>query len=95
MNEAHNKALKIERLQNRAPPFRCSTPIENSASGVEVQLSFTTVDRLLARESTNSPASAPTTITIAVVKSKENPYTKPEVGKCYRCGSQDTSPMNA
>jgi len=27
VDEAHNKALKIERLQSRTPPFRYPTPI--------------------------------------------------------------------
>jgi len=44
VNEAHNKALKIERLQSRAPPFRHSMLIEKSVSGTGVQPSSTTVD---------------------------------------------------
>ena len=42
--ETHNKALKIERLQSRAPPFRRSTPIERPASGTGTQPSSMTVD---------------------------------------------------
>jgi len=29
------------------------------------------------------------TINSAVAKGKENLYTKPEIGKCYRCGEPD------
>jgi len=42
------------------------------------------VDRQPARPSINTPASAPEKTT-ATTKSKENSYTKPRVGKCYRC----------
>jgi len=45
VDEPHNKALKIERLQNRASPFRYSTIFENSTSGEGVQLSSTMVAR--------------------------------------------------
>jgi len=45
VDEAHNKTLKIERLQSSAPPFRRSTPTEEVASSTGVQLSFVTVDR--------------------------------------------------
>jgi len=33
----------------------------------------------------NTSASAPATTTATVTKSKENPYIKPGIGKCYRC----------
>jgi len=82
VDEVHNKALKIERLHNRAPLFRCPTPIEESTSGAGVQLASTTVDH----QSTNVLTSEPTTSTATTAKSKENPYIKPRVGKCYRCG---------
>ena len=93
VDEAHNKVLKIERLQSRA--FRLSTPIKESVSGAEVQPSFTMVDRPPARQSTNAPSSTPATTTTTVAKSKNNPYAKPGVGKCYRCESLDISLMNA
>jgi len=34
--EAHNKAMKIERLQNRAPPFKYPKPIEESTNDIKV-----------------------------------------------------------
>jgi len=34
---------------------------------------------------TNTSASAPATTTVAAAKRKENPYTKFDNGKCYRC----------
>ena len=37
-----------------------------------------------AKASTSTPTTTP-----AIRKSKDNPYTKPEVGKCYRCGEQE------
>jgi len=33
VDEAHNKVLKIERLQSRAPPFKRPAPIEDQTSG--------------------------------------------------------------
>jgi len=51
VNEAHNKAMKIERLQSRAPPFRPPSPIEESTSDAGVQLSLTMIDRLPVRQS--------------------------------------------
>jgi len=44
IDEAHTKALKVERLQSRASPFRHPTLIEQSASDARVQLSSTMVD---------------------------------------------------
>jgi len=82
VNEANNKALKINRLQSTDPPFRHSMPIEKSTSDVRVQPSFTMIDR----QSTNALASAQAITTAAAAKSKENPYAKPGVGKNYRCG---------
>jgi len=85
IDEAHNKALKIKRLQSRALPFKRSTPIKKSASGIGVQLSFTMIDQSPTHQSINVPASARVT-TVVTIKSKENLYAKPGVGKCYSCG---------
>jgi len=49
------------------------------------------VDQLPAHQSINVPASALTASIAATAKNKENPYIKPGVGKCYRCGELDTS----
>ena len=57
-----------------------------SRSDVRVQLSFTPVDQPPTRQSTNTPASTPPITTTIAVKSKENPYAKPEIDKCYKCG---------
>ena len=57
--------------------------------GVGVQPSFTTVDRPPARQSTNALASAPAATTATTAKSKEKPYVKPGVGKCYKCGEPE------
>ena len=46
VDEAHNKAMRIERLQSRAPSFRRPSPIKESTSDIGVQSSPTTVDRL-------------------------------------------------
>ena len=77
--------MKIERMQNRAPPFKHPAPIEESTRDTESQLSLTMVDRPLVRQSTYTSASAPATTTAIAAKSKENAYVKPGTGKCYKC----------
>ena len=89
VDEAHNKAIEIERLQSTSPSFRHPALIEESTSDVGVQSSPTMVNRPSAHQSTNTSASAPTTTTVAAAKSKENSYAKPGVGKCYRCGEPE------
>ena len=86
IDEAHNKALKIERLQSRAPSFRRPMLIEESANGTGVQPSSAMVDRQPTHQLNNAPALAPATTTIAAAKSKKNPYAKFGVGKRYSCG---------
>jgi len=44
VDEAHNKVLKIDGLQSRAPSFRRSTTIVESASDAGIQPTSTTVD---------------------------------------------------
>ena len=82
--KAHNKYWR-SKLQSRAPPFRCVTPIEESASDAGVQL-IITVDWPPARQSTSTSAIAPITTTVEATKSKMNPHVKPGVDKWYRCG---------
>jgi len=45
IDEAQNKTLKSERLQNRAPLFRRPILIEKSSSYAEAQSSCTMVDQ--------------------------------------------------
>ena len=45
VNEAHNKAMKIERLHSRAPPFRNPMLLQESLGGEEIQSSSTLVDQ--------------------------------------------------
>jgi len=85
IDEAHNKVIKIERLQSRAPPFRCLILIEESTSDTGVHPSPTTVDRPLVRQSTNTSASISAATTAVATKSKENLYAKSDIDKCYRC----------
>jgi len=60
--------------------------VEIHLSGIQFQSSFTMVDRPSARQPINNSAPAPSTTTATTAKSKEDPYAKPGVGKCYRCG---------
>jgi len=82
VDEVYNKAMKIERLQSKAPPSRSPLSIEELVKGDEVQLSSTVTGHPLAQ--LTAKASTSTATTPAVAKSKENLYTKPENSKCYR-----------
>jgi len=78
--------MKIERLQSRAIPFRRSTQFEETQARADSQLS---VDRPTTHRSTNPPATTLETIATTPAKSKKNPYTKPGVGKCHKCGEPE------
>ena len=84
IDEAHNKAMTIERLQSRAPPSKRQLSIEEPEEGNLVQLSSTTAGQPLVQPTAKSSTSTPTT-TPAVARSKDNPYSKPEIDKCYKC----------
>jgi len=45
VDEAYNKTIKIERLHNRAPPFRRLMLLEDPLGGEGTQQSFTIVDQ--------------------------------------------------
>ena len=51
-----------------------------------MQQSSTSVDRPPAHKATNGPTTNLVTAVAPTTKGKENPYTKPGVGKCYKCG---------
>ena len=50
VDEAQNKALKIERLQSRAPPFKHLMPNEKPSGGKGIQLSSMTDDQPSAQQ---------------------------------------------
>ena len=52
------------------------------------------VDQPPTQQTVKAPVSTLATITTAVAKSKKNPYTKPSIGKCYRCERLDIGPMS-
>ena len=83
VDEAHNKAMKIGRIQSRALLFRRQLLIEEPAEGDEVQPSSTMADQPLVQLTTKTST---LTTTPAVTKKKDNSYSKPVIGKCYRCG---------
>ena len=84
VDEAHNKAMKIERLQSKVVYFKNTT--ERTSSNTIIQQGSTSDERPLARKATEDPLANQATTTAPNAKGKENPYTKPEVGKYYRCG---------
>ena len=84
IDEAHNKAMKIDRLHSRAPPFRRPMLLEEPLWGEGIQPSSMTVDQPPTQQTVKAPMSTPTT-NPAVAKGKENSYTKPGISKCYTC----------
>ena len=60
--------------------------IEEPSAGKRIQPSFTTDDQPLVELTIEATMSAPTTTTTTAAKGKENPYAKPSVDKCYKCG---------
>ena len=85
IDDVQNKAMKIERLRSRAPPSGSPLSIEESSGDDRVPLSFMMTGQPIAQPLAKSSTSTPT-ITPAITKSKDNPYTKSGVGKCYKCG---------
>jgi len=65
VDEARNKAMKIERLQRRAPHFKCLMSMEEPLDGEGIQLSSTMIDQLLAQQTVKVPVPAPITTTAA------------------------------
>jgi len=53
VDEAHNKAMKIKRLQNRASPFKSVT--EKTSSSIKTQQSSISGDRPPANKTTDAP----------------------------------------
>jgi len=90
VDEAHNKVMRIERLQSRASPFK--SVAEKTSDNTRTQQSFTLSDRLLAQKSTSAPTTSLMTSTTHTKKGKENSYVKLGVGKCYRFGEPGHKP---
>jgi len=76
--------MKIERLRSRALPFKHPLSIEDPTRDDGVSLSSMKTGQTIVQPPAKASTSPPTT-KLAVAKSKDNPYTKLEVGKCYRC----------
>jgi len=70
VDEAHNKALKIERLQSRTINFKRQMTFEKSSSGAGTHSNSPSVNPL---QSTDTTTSAPVVAPAAAVKNKENP----------------------
>ena len=83
IDEVHNKAIKIERLQNRASPFK--SVAKKTWGSIRTQQSFTSSDRPPTHKATGAPTANPVMTAAPATMSKENPNTKPGIGKCYRC----------
>jgi len=84
VDEAHNKAIKIERLQNRTLPLKSAA--ERASSSTRTQPSSTLGEWPQACEATDTFAANLATSAPPTTKGKENPYVKSGVGKRYRWG---------
>ena len=60
--------------------------IDKPSSDEEIQPSPTMVDQPPTQQTIKAPVSA---LTTAAAKGRENPYTNPGVGMCYRCGEPE------
>jgi len=84
VDEAHNKAMKVKRLQSRAIPFKSTA--ERTSGGIKAPSSSTSSEQPPASKMTDAPPANSATSATPIAKGKENPYTKPVVGKYYRYG---------
>ena len=84
VDDAHNKGMKIERLQSRASPFK--NVEKKTSNNIRTQQSFTLGDRPLGQKVTGTATANPVTTAAPTTMGKENSYAKPSVGKCYKYG---------
>ena len=84
VDEVQNKAMKIERLQSRALPFKGAA--ERISDNTKAQQGSTSCERPPARKTIDAPPANPVTTIAPTTEGKENPYAKPVINKCYRCG---------
>jgi len=83
-DEAQNKAMKIERLQNRALSFKGA--LEKTSGGSRTQQASISSEQPPAHKAIDAPPVNPTTAAAPTTKAKENAYAKLGVSKCYRYG---------
>jgi len=76
--------MKVEWLQNKALTFK--NVVERISGGTRTQYGSASSKRPPARKVSDASLAKPTTTSAPTTKSKENPYAKSRVGKCYRCG---------
>ena len=87
VDEAQNKAMKIERLQGRILPFNGAA--EKASGCTRTQQGFTSCEQPLVRKAIDAQPANQVMATAPITKGKENPYVKPRVDKCYRCGEPE------
>jgi len=87
VDEAYNKAMKIERLQNKASPFKSIA--EKTSSNIRAQQGSTSGEQPPAHKVVDASTANPVTANPPTTKGKENPYAKPGVDKYYRCGESE------
>jgi len=80
VDEAQNKAMKIERLHNKTLPFKRAA--ERTSGNTRAQQGSTSSERPPARKAIDTPLAKPAMAVGLTTKGKENLYAKPEVGKC-------------
>ena len=90
VDEAQNKAMKIERLQRRALPFKGAA--ERASSNTR---SSTSSERPPAFKAIDTHPANPLMTAAATIKSKENPYANPGLASVIGVANLDKSLMSA
>ena len=72
IDEAQNKAMKVERLQNKTLPFK--NAVERTSSGIRTKQDSTSSERSPARKVFDAPLAISVTKSAPITKGKKNLY---------------------
>jgi len=92
VDEVQNKAMKVERLQNKVLPFK--NKAERISDRIRTQQNFTSNEWSLARKAIDATPANSTTKTAHTTKGKENLYAKYELVSVTSMANPDTGPMS-
>jgi len=92
VDEAHNKTMKIEMLQNRASPFK--SVAEKTSSNTRTQQSSTSGDRPPAHKATDAPTAKPVTTTTPLQRARRIHTPSQMLASITGVVNLNTSPMS-
>ena len=92
INKAHNKVMKIERLQSRASPFK--SVAEKTSSNTRTQQSSTLGDRPPDQKATDTATTSLVMTAIRTKKRQGESIRHSRCCKCYGMVNQNTSPIS-